>query len=288
MEKLGIAMQKDAMNKKQKRILLAVIATILGMLLYPPFHLIANNGVVINMGYGWIFDPPKRGLITANVNVSVLLIQWVGILLVGGIAYLICKTSSEESLSSKVISLKHDSNNLLQVPEPENQSGTKTQIKKKPGPTGVGGWLLLLIVGMMILGPLLSAGHINAEIMMAEREYPGITSFEKWQTYKTITWLVFVAVATMSFYGGLGLAGGKDWSVVTRAKAILWVTGPGSSIVMGVLIPFTIFGEFNAMDNQFLGAFIGSVLAAAIWTIYLAKSKRVRNTYCSLEEIAST
>jgi ribosomal protein L40E len=161
-------------------------------------------------------------------------------------------------------------------PEP---SPAKIHAKQKPGPSGIGGWLLLLVVGMMVLGPLLGASQINMDFLMAEHQYPGIKSVEEWQVFKTITWWAFLSVAAISFYGGWGLARGNDWSVVSRAKTVLWITGPGASLVLGVLLPMLFFRETSAVDAQFIGAFLVSGIAAAIWTTYLAKSKRVRNTY---------
>lgn len=84
------------MNTNQKRIITAVIVIIVGMLLYPPFQVIAKNGIVFNMGYDWIFDPPKRRYIGANVNVSMLLIQWVGVLVVGGLAFFLAKSFPQD------------------------------------------------------------------------------------------------------------------------------------------------------------------------------------------------
>ena len=251
------------MNQNQKRIVVAVIVIIAGMLAYPPFHVVANNGTVFNMGYGWIVDPPKRGYITATVNVAMLLIQWVGILIVGGLAFFLAKSAQQESGAP--------SSNFRS----ENLASKETQ-----APAGVRGWLLLLVVGMMALGPLLGAARINADIMMEELQYPVLTSLSEWSTFKSAIWWTFLGIAVLSFYGGLGLARGKGWSVVNRAKAILWISGPAGSLVMSVLIPVIVFGELlNAVDAQSVGAFIASVLAASIWTTYLMKSKRVRNTY---------
>jgi len=63
------------------------------MIIYPPFNVV-NKGVVLNMGYGWVFDPPKRGYMTATVNISMLLIQWLGVLVVGGIVFFLSKGTS--------------------------------------------------------------------------------------------------------------------------------------------------------------------------------------------------
>jgi hypothetical protein len=54
------------------------------MMLYPPFH-ITIKGTEINMGYGFLFAPPKRGYLDAFVNVPVLLAQWIAAILVGSV-----------------------------------------------------------------------------------------------------------------------------------------------------------------------------------------------------------
>ena len=49
---------------------------------------------------GMRFDSPKRGSMVANVNVPMLLIQWVGVLIVGGIAFFLAKGSPEVQRAS--------------------------------------------------------------------------------------------------------------------------------------------------------------------------------------------
>lgn len=147
------------------------------------------------------------------------------------------------------------------------------------GPSGVGGWLLLLVVGLLVLFPLLNAGRINAEIMAAETQYPTIKSLPQWANLKAGMWWTFLAFAALSFYGGWGLARGKDWSVVKRAKFVLWLIGPVGAFVMGVIVPIATLGKSSAAEGQFWGNLIVSIISASIWTAYLSKSKRVRNTY---------
>ena len=77
------------MNAKQKKILIAVAAIVLGMLLYPPLQEIRHGGAVARLGYGWIFDWAEHR--AATVDVGLLITQWVGVLIVGGIAYFIMK-----------------------------------------------------------------------------------------------------------------------------------------------------------------------------------------------------
>lgn len=149
----------------------------------------------------------------------------------------------------------------------------------KSGPSGVGGWLLLLVTGMLALGPLLGAGRIGADFMMTENQYPNLVSLAEWNAFKRTTWWAFTVVAAISIYGGWGLVSSRNWSVVNRAKVILWLTGPIASIVLTIFIPLVVFGKTGDSDPQFIGAFIASVIATSIWTAYLSKSKRVRNTY---------
>ena len=74
------------MNSKQKLVLTTFVLVTVGMMLYPPFH-ITIRGTEINMGYGFLFDPPKRGYLDASVNVPVLLAQWVAAILVGAVGW---------------------------------------------------------------------------------------------------------------------------------------------------------------------------------------------------------
>lgn len=78
------------MNLKQKLILLSFVIVTVGMMLYPPFHIVIK-GTEINMGYGFLFDPPKSGYLSASVNVSVLMAQWVVVILVVGVGWFLTK-----------------------------------------------------------------------------------------------------------------------------------------------------------------------------------------------------
>ena len=81
------------MNENQKKVLIAVVAAIGLMLLYPPFHASLPNGVTKNLGYSWIFEPPLGGVFgsTGTVDVAMLFTQWAGVLIVGTIAFFLFK-----------------------------------------------------------------------------------------------------------------------------------------------------------------------------------------------------
>lgn len=73
------------MNSKQKSILIIVAIVVLAMLIYPPY--IQQIGGYTWSGYALIFNLPSMSV----VNTTTLLIQWVGVLIAGGIAYVLVK-----------------------------------------------------------------------------------------------------------------------------------------------------------------------------------------------------
>lgn len=78
------------MNDVQKKTLLAVGAIVLGMLLYPPYRVYSTgdySSSLIKTGYTLILDLPNR----ATVDVTTLLVQWLGVLIAGAIALFLLK-----------------------------------------------------------------------------------------------------------------------------------------------------------------------------------------------------
>lgn len=78
---------KMKINKSQKFIVFLAIAAIGAMFLYPPFEIPKFN---INPGYSFILSPPQidsDGNSLSFVNVELLIAQWLGILLIAGLAY---------------------------------------------------------------------------------------------------------------------------------------------------------------------------------------------------------
>lgn len=79
------------MNEIQRKLLIAIGAVVLCMLLYPPYRVYgsgSDSSSIYYAGYAWIFDLPFR----ATVDIATLVIQWLGVSIVGGIAFFILKT----------------------------------------------------------------------------------------------------------------------------------------------------------------------------------------------------
>lgn len=94
------------MNKKQKCILIIVGVVIFLMLIYPPFHYSYKNeryaridcppavdAKTLQMFHGYdlryaSIDPP---IVRATINNGTLVTQWLGVLIIGGIAWLLAR-----------------------------------------------------------------------------------------------------------------------------------------------------------------------------------------------------
>jgi hypothetical protein len=83
------------MNQKQRATLFYMAAIIGVMILFPPYVVKNFRQVVIKSGYGFLFNlPPYEyvssatdaiGVIPATVNAATLLMQIIGVLIVGGL-----------------------------------------------------------------------------------------------------------------------------------------------------------------------------------------------------------
>lgn len=268
------------MDNYSRNILVAAIVIIFAMFAYPPFQVVANNGVIINMGYEWIFSPPKKNGIVAIVNTNMLLIQWLGVMLVGGATFLLTKYRRPANETDKLISSNHiESNSAVSNKTSGNNNTSATQL-----PSGVGGWLLLLVVGMMVIGPFMGAGAIANTISEIEKEHSQIIDISQWKTYKTATWLIFVIGAGACFYGGLKLITTKTQTTIKQVKIILWLSGPISIIALWTIPELIAYGTIteaitNDSKNELFKGLLKSITATIIWTLYLTKSIRVKNTY---------
>lgn len=58
------------------------------MLIFPPFLFSAREGGTFNAGYGFLLTPPNK---ITFVNLGLLLMQWVVVGLIGGLAVYLLK-----------------------------------------------------------------------------------------------------------------------------------------------------------------------------------------------------
>lgn len=70
-------------NMKQRRIAMASLAAIILCLAFPPFEIHLQGGIVSNLGYAFIFNPPQWRDLVGSVNVAVLVSEWLVVAIVG-------------------------------------------------------------------------------------------------------------------------------------------------------------------------------------------------------------
>jgi hypothetical protein len=145
---------------------------------------------------------------------------------------------------------------------------------------GVGGWLAFLIAGFAILGPFVGLGQMIDEFDTTEKAFPQLVANAAWLQYKRITWGVFVVTAAISIAAGYRLWKVHVQQSVRFAILALWLVGPVGYIVQ-MLVTVVSFGS-RAMGHvgpkMIMGLLVSS-MGAALWTAYLRRSRRVKNTY---------
>lgn len=156
------------------------------------------------------------------------------------------------------------------------------KVPKAP-PRGVGGWLCVLVVGMLLLGPLTDIGQAASGFSDLERAYPKLMTHERWLEYKWWAWAIITAACLTSILGGLALCFGRTQLAVTWAITALWARGPAAMAAI-LLANVQIFGTPISdliRDPQIAGPAVGGLLLTVVWTWYLRSSRRVANTYLS-------
>lgn len=146
---------------------------------------------------------------------------------------------------------------------------------------GVGGWLMLLVIGLVALGPLRGIGETYQSFAETERLYPVLLNDGPWRTFVRLSWLTVGATCALSIYTGIRLIRGSTPADVGFAKMALWIIGPIPAIVIRFGIQPALFGWGTSANEvgEFAGIMIASIVWAGAWSLYLSKSVRVRNTY---------
>ena len=140
---------------------------------------------------------------------------------------------------------------------------------------GIGGWLALLIAWMVVFRPI--AGVYMLTMLQAHSlADPIALESNNWLVDTSTFWIIFLIVAALSIYGGLRLWRDRSPAAVKTAIIILWIYSPIAAV--DLLIARAFLEGRVPWPNAALT--IGINLAiAAVWTVYLKRSQRVRNTY---------
>ena len=143
-------------------------------------------------------------------------------------------------------------------------SGARTEMQtRRQGKdvSGIGGWLLLLCIGLTIIGPIGSVFGIAGKLIIGD----------------FLSAVLFFLEGIFSMYVGYRL-----WTIKSEAVAIvktyLWII-----LMINSTIPFTvaIFRTLEWVSPEVMVRASLSSISFAIWFSYLMFSKRVANTYAA-------
>ena len=127
----------------------------------------------------------------------------------------------------------------------------------------MGGWLLLLCLSLVAWGPI-ELGLVGSSALAA-LPFRGLPL--------GLLLVVRVFVAAFGLAAGLALLT-RSGPALPMARASLILTG-----VTNVFVYATPYFPSNRMPGDDRIAIAGTVVYALVWSAYLAKSRRVRNTY---------
>lgn len=153
-------------------------------------------------------------------------------------------------------------------------------------PAGVRGWLLVLVGVLMVVVPLVSIAWLMSHLAIMKHLYPSLVGTSGWDQYLLWMWLAVGGAAGLSIYASLRLLDGKTARDVEAVCTMLWVIGPVAAIVIHGLIPYLMhsaellkFDYIGPTGAPLIAPIIGGTLFSLVWTSYLNRSRRVRNTY---------
>ncbi len=148
-------------------------------------------------------------------------------------------------------------------------------VKDGVRPAGVGGWLAFLIVWMVVLRPL--AGIILLNQMQTESlENPAILENGNRLVNPSTFWIIFLIAAALSVYAGLRLWREHSPGAVKVAIVTLWIYSTAAAA--DLLIARAYLEGVVSWANVATTA-ASNLAIAMVWTLYLLRSRRVRNTY---------
>jgi hypothetical protein len=130
-------------------------------------------------------------------------------------------------------------------------------------PVGVGGWLLVLILLLTIIGPL-----VGFLLLMSRIDYVR-------SDLALLLVLSNVISYGLTIRAGYLLAKHHQPSSVTSAIKLIWISGPLMVIVLAIFIN----SNYSYRYGVGVAEIVRPIVFAAFWTLYLLKSERVRRTY---------
>lgn len=153
-------------------------------------------------------------------------------------------------------------------------------------PKGVGGWLKFFIIILGVFNPIFSLMMTVGEFQSVEQENPALLHVDAFVHYKWFSWGVLLVCCILCIDAAYRLWKKHIWKSVKQAVLTLWIVGPLASAIVSAYICINFGTGAEGQTAAIGGAIFRSLIFAGIWTAYLLRSKRVRNTYPKEENLA--
>lgn len=144
---------------------------------------------------------------------------------------------------------------------------------------GVGGWLLILILMLAFYTPVTGGWSLYKEFILAPLQMPALESNPLWVRYRLMIWIVFGIVCLFCFAAAYALWRIHKPMTVQLAIGVIWLAGPFVPLISAAIASAVLHMEFSQTIKPFLIGIFSTAIQSAIWTGYLLKSVRVKNTY---------
>ncbi len=154
-----------------------------------------------------------------------------------------------------------------------------TKLSANPDIRGIGGWLLLLILYLGLYIPVTGAWSLYREFIIVPQKMPILEANPLWVQYRLMVWIVFGILCVLCFAAAYGLWRIKRPMTVQLAIGVLWLAGPFVPVMYAAIAASIFNMDFSQALKPFLIGIFSTSVQSAIWTGYLVKSVRVKNTY---------
>ncbi|MBN5375526.1 DUF2569 family protein [Serratia marcescens] len=148
--------------------------------------------------------------------------------------------------------------------------------------SGVGGWLGFLIVIMFIGGAFSLLTSFNGTAWKeVEKQNPSLLTHAAFQNLQMMDRGVQFVAGMLLIYCGYILYSKAVPETLKIAKIIIGLVYPLSVIFRDLFAPYFFLGIYLS-NSEVMGEVARTVIWAIIWSLYLYRSERVRNTYSNV------
>jgi hypothetical protein len=150
-------------------------------------------------------------------------------------------------------------------------------IERDIGTKKVGGWLLVMTIVLMYVGPIISIFGTFARITELERFASSLPA--SFGFYRIFSWFFILVFSFISYLAGYELKNNLVPETVPKAKKRILIFFIGGTAVQGLILPFIFFKVTAELAITGLISVLFAFFIGWLYNIYLSKSKRVRDTY---------